>query len=123
MEKNNRKSIRTRNVEEVNEIINVLYLFRKNSIAQSGEFSYGNAIFKEIRNLGLLDKLKEKLAELKSKNLSLESFDIHYDMKECFTTESPRYSVKVYALNEDKARETFYSRYPKSLYEIYEIEK
>lgn len=117
------KALEQGTLEEVNEIINVLYLFRKNSIAQDGEFSYGNALFKEIRNLGLLDKLKEKLAELKSKELSLESFNIHYDMKECFTTESPRYSVKVYALNEDKARETFYSRYPKSLYEIYEIEK
>ena len=46
-------------------------MLRKNGLAQNGEFSKGNLVFKEIRNLGLLDKLKDKLLNLKSNNLSL----------------------------------------------------
>lgn len=57
--------------EDVNDIINKLYMLRKNGLAQNGEFSKGNLVFKEIRNLGLLDKLKDKLLKLKSDDLSL----------------------------------------------------
>lgn len=57
--------------EQINDIINKLYLLRKNGLAQKGEFSKGNLVFKEIRNLGLLDKLKDKLLKLKSNSLSL----------------------------------------------------
>lgn len=38
-----------------------------------GEFSKGNFIFKEIRNLGLLDALKDELKDIRSKELSVES--------------------------------------------------
>ena len=38
-----------------------------------GEFGKGNLIFKAIRNDGLLDELKEKRNEIKSKELSLEN--------------------------------------------------
>ena len=52
--------------------IDTLYLIRHNAIAADGEYSAGNQLFKEIRNLGLLDELKDKLEELTSKKLSLE---------------------------------------------------
>lgn len=57
--------------EQISNLINKLYLLRKNGLAQNGEFSKGNLVFKEIRNLGLLDKLKDKLLKLKSNELSL----------------------------------------------------
>lgn len=59
--------------DEVEMVINSLYLTRKYSLAQDGESGKGNLIFKEIRNSGFLDKLKERKLELRSKELSLES--------------------------------------------------
>lgn len=68
-------------VEVVESLINQLYLMRKNSIAVDGEYGEGNQIFKDIRNLGLLDALKQKRDELISKDLSLESLSsIHEAM-------------------------------------------
>ena len=58
--------------ENVLEAINLLYLIRHNSIAVDGEWGKGNQIFKDIRNLGLIDKLKKELKTQTSKRLSLE---------------------------------------------------
>jgi predicted nucleotidyltransferase len=58
--------------EDVIDCINRLYLMRKDSIATEGEYGYGNQVFKDIRNLGLLDKLKDRYHELKSSDLTLE---------------------------------------------------
>lgn len=58
--------------ENVLEAINVLYLIRHNAIAAEGEYSKGNQIFKDIRNLGLLDALKKELQHQQNKRLSLE---------------------------------------------------
>ena len=60
---------------EVTKFINMLYMMRKNGIATQGEFSIGNLLFKEIRNLELLDQLKDKLKELQSKELTLEQMN------------------------------------------------
>lgn len=60
-------------IDDIKNIINNLYMIRKNSIAIDGEFGKGNALFKEIRNKGLLDLLKNKVKEFTSKTLSLES--------------------------------------------------
>lgn len=67
------KALDTQNVEDIQNIINELYLLRKNSIAIEGEYGRGNQIFKEIRNLGLLQELKDGLTKAKSKILSLEN--------------------------------------------------
>ena len=40
-----------------------------------GEYAHGNLVFKEIRNLSLLQQLKDRLLELTSKELSLESLN------------------------------------------------
>lgn len=62
--------------DEVSNLIDKLYMVRKNSLSVDGEYGKGNQLFKEIRNLGLLDKLKEKQKQLASVDLSLESFMI-----------------------------------------------
>lgn len=58
---------------EVQDYINNLYNLRRTSIMVDGEYGKGNLVFKEIRNEGLLDALKQKQYELSSKELSLES--------------------------------------------------
>lgn len=59
--------------KQVQEYINNLYNLRRTSIMKDGEFGKGNLIFKELRNLGYLDNLKQKQYELSNKELSLES--------------------------------------------------
>ena len=62
--------------ENVSEAINLLYLIRHNSIAVDGEHSKGNQIFKDLRNLGLIDRLKDELKNQLSKKLSLEDLTV-----------------------------------------------
>ena len=62
------------NYDDIVNCINTLYLIRHNSLNVEGsEFGKANQIFKDIRNLGLLDKLKVAQKQAKAKQLSLES--------------------------------------------------
>lgn len=58
-------------ITDVQDIIDELYLIRKNGLATDGEYGVGNQIFKEIRNRGYLDQLNDKVAELRSQELSI----------------------------------------------------
>lgn len=62
-------------IEEIDTFIEDLYDLRKSSIAKDGEYGLGNLIFKEMRNLGYLDNLKELKRKEKSKELSLEKLE------------------------------------------------
>lgn len=57
--------------EDIVQIVNELYLIRRNSLAAEGEFGKGNILFKQLRNDGLLDSLKQKRIEIVSKELSI----------------------------------------------------
>lgn len=46
---------------EIEAFLAKLYMMRKESLAAEGEFGLGNLIFKEFRNTGRLDDLKERL--------------------------------------------------------------
>lgn len=59
-------------LNDVEDEIDQLYLIRKNGLATDGEYGIGNQTFKEIRNLGFLDQLNNKVSELKSDELSIE---------------------------------------------------
>lgn len=59
--------------EKVYDFIEDIYDLRKESIANEGEFGLGNLVFKEFRNLGYLDALKQLTKILKGKELSLEN--------------------------------------------------
>ena len=61
--------------DEVAQFIENIYELRKESIAEEGEYGLGNLVFKEFRNLGYLDRLKDLRKELKGKELSLEHLD------------------------------------------------
>lgn len=60
------------NIEQIKSLIDYAYIIRQKGLVE-GEFSDGNLSFKEFRNLGHLDELKDLVAELRSKELSLES--------------------------------------------------
>ena len=59
-------------IEDIENLIEDIYEVRKESIAKDGEYSIGNLLFKEFRNLGYLDNLKDLKNIYKSKELSLE---------------------------------------------------
>lgn len=59
-------------IENIQNVIDDLYLIRQISLSTDGEFGLGNLIFKQIRNEGLLDALKDKKRELVDKELTLE---------------------------------------------------
>ena len=69
-----KKILASENYDLIKNAINQLYIIRKNSLSVDGEYGKGNQIFKEIRNVGLLDDLKNALTKSKSKILSLESY-------------------------------------------------
>ena len=58
---------------QIEKVIDELYLVRQHSLASEGEYGLGNQLFKEVRNSGLLDKLKDAYKQSRSKELSLES--------------------------------------------------
>lgn len=70
-----RKVVSSDDEVEITKNINMLYMMRKNGLATDGEFSIGNLLFKEIRNLGLLDELKHRLKEVQSERLTLETLN------------------------------------------------
>lgn len=65
--------------EKVNDVINQLYLIRKQSILVDGEYGKGNYLFKGIRDLGLLDELKRKKLEFRDSRLTLEELKYKMD--------------------------------------------
>lgn len=58
--------------QDIQLFINELYNMRRLSIMMDGEYSLGNLVFKEIRNIGLLQQLKDRRNILISQKLTLE---------------------------------------------------
>ena len=67
------------NATDVQDMINTIYLMRKQGLEANGESGEGNLMFKQIRNLGLLDKLKSAYYEYRSNELTLEGMVIEED--------------------------------------------
>lgn len=66
-------AIETHDSKEIGKVWDKLYEIRKKSLANEGEYGKGNAIFKKLRNLGYLDRLKKAYYSNASEELSLES--------------------------------------------------
>lgn len=69
--------------DHLEDFINDLYILRKESLSKEGEYGLGNLIFKQFRNEGILDDLKERLYQYESERLTLENineskFDVTY---------------------------------------------
>ena len=67
--------VKNQDAEAASDLIDELYLLRKDSISTDGEYGEGNLVFKEFRNKGYLDNLKQLLVDETSKELSLESLN------------------------------------------------
>lgn len=61
--------------EECEQFLDDLYVMRKISLANEGEFGDGNLIFKEFRNRGYLDDLKDRKYKFESDRLTLEKLE------------------------------------------------
>lgn len=61
--------------ETAQDLLDSLYMLRKVSLSSNDEFGVGNLIFKEFRNLGYIDRLKQIIKDDKSKELSMEGLD------------------------------------------------
>ena len=68
-------ALNSNDYDEVTKMIDWLYYQRKLSLQTGGEFSVGNLAFKAIRNEGLLDALRAKKHELRSKELTVEGLN------------------------------------------------
>lgn len=68
-------SLREEFSDDIEKFINDIYELRRESIANEGEYGLGNLVFKEFRNRGYLDYLKDLRKEEKGKELSLEHLD------------------------------------------------
>ena len=65
--------IETRDSAEIGKLWDKLYEMRKDSLKTEGEYGKGNALFKKLRNLGYLDRLKKAYYSSASEELSLEA--------------------------------------------------
>ena len=62
-------------IDAIDQLIDDLYLLRQQSILQDGEYAVGNLIFKEFRNQGFLQELKDMKVKEQNKEMSLESLN------------------------------------------------
>ena len=65
------KALQSNDAEEVRTLINDIYMMRKLGLAEDGEASVGNLVFKELRNMDIMSDLKDHYYELRSEELSL----------------------------------------------------
>ena len=61
--------------EECEQFLDNLYLMRKESLINEGEFGDGNLVFKEFRNRGYIDDLKNRKYKFESDRLTLEKLE------------------------------------------------
>lgn len=67
--------LRSKNLEQVNRVLDVIKRYRKAGLEKTGEFGPENLAFKAIRKQGLLQKLFDLKQRLRSKELSIEDYD------------------------------------------------
>lgn len=66
-------AIQSRDSVEIGKLWDELYALRTASLQNEGELSKGNALFKKLRNLGYLERLKKAYYSSASEELSLEA--------------------------------------------------
>lgn len=62
-------------VDELRKVKEKITKMRKAGLERAGEWSTENLVFKVLRNLGLIDKITNKIRELEDQELSLEQQD------------------------------------------------
>ena len=85
---NIRKAINEANPDQLEEMIDKLYIIRKDGLDTEGEYGPSNQLFKEIRNAGLLDNLKDAYRREISKELTLEHYRLNEDSRSSLLAKS-----------------------------------
>lgn len=85
---NIRKAINEANPDQLEEMIDKLYIIRKDGLDTEGEYGPSNQLFKEIRNAGLLDNLKDAYRRGISKELTLEHYRLNEDSRSSLLAKS-----------------------------------
>ena len=85
---NIRKMIKSGNSDQIEKMIDKLYMIRKESLDTEGEYGPGNQLFKDIRNAGLLDNLKDAYRKGISKELTLEHYRLNEDSRSSLLAKS-----------------------------------
>ena len=67
-------AIESKDKNQMQEVWAWIRKLRKTSLAADGEFGEGNLLFKKLRNVGYLKRLKDAINDAVSKDLSLEMF-------------------------------------------------
>ena len=75
------KAIKSDDSMQISELLDAIYLLRKDSLASEGEYGKGNQLFKELRNNGLIDDLKKSYKKVRSKELTLENLRLNEDSR------------------------------------------
>lgn len=65
-------AIASGNLDKIEAMKERITNMRKAGLERAGEYSTENLVFKSLRNLGVIDKLTEKIREIEDRNLSLE---------------------------------------------------
>lgn len=82
-------------VEAIDQLITDIYELRKQGMLKdNAEYSEENLCFKEFRNEGYLDKLKDLRSSTLSKQLSLESLELKEARKSNHLTDSEIYAMR-----------------------------
>lgn len=69
-EKKCNETLLSNNPQDILDLVNEIYMMRKLGLAENGEASVGNLVFKELRNEDMIPKLKDRYYELRSAELS-----------------------------------------------------
>lgn len=71
------KADECKTIEDITKFIDDIYKLRQESILKEGEYGKGNLIFKEIRNKGILQKLKDMKIKLENDEMSIKEAYSH----------------------------------------------
>lgn len=74
-------ALSSNDAQKVESLLNNIYIIRADALASKGEYSAGNYLFKEIRNRGLLNKLKAHYKKIRSTELTLERLQLNEDSR------------------------------------------
>lgn len=72
------EELHTKEITAINDLITDIYNQRKEGLPTEGQYGIKNLIFKELRNKGYLDTLKDLKNKLTAQELSLESLNEEY---------------------------------------------
>ncbi len=66
------KSLSTDNLNNLKQVKELIWSYRKLGLAKQGEYGTANLVFKTLRNSGILQKLIDRIRELENQQLSID---------------------------------------------------